>query len=84
MQILGTSVDGIDEASDRERFEAFAKKHGLRMPNGATGTTADDIRKAVDDIGYPVLIRPSYVLGGRGMEISPMKLNWTHISKRHT
>ena len=69
VQILGTSVDGIDEASDRERFEAFAKKHGLHMPNGATGTTADDIRKAVDNIGYPVLIRPSYVLGGRGMEI---------------
>jgi carbamoyl-phosphate synthase large subunit len=69
VQILGTSVDGIDEASDRERFETFAKKHGLRMPNGATGTSADDIRKAVESIGFPVLIRPSYVLGGRGMEI---------------
>ena len=69
VQILGTSVDGIDEASDRERFEAFAKKNGLRMPNGATGTTADDIRHAVEEIGFPVLIRPSYVLGGRGMEI---------------
>jgi carbamoyl-phosphate synthase large subunit len=69
VSILGTTVDGIDEASDRERFEAFAKKHGLRMPNGATGTSSDDIRKAVEEIGFPVLIRPSYVLGGRGMEI---------------
>lgn len=69
VSILGTTVDGIDEASDRERFELFAKKHGLRMPNGATGTSSDDIRKAVEHIGFPVLIRPSYVLGGRGMEI---------------
>ena len=69
VSILGTTVDGIDEASDRERFEEFAKKHGLRMPNGATGSSSDDIRKAVEQIGFPVLIRPSYVLGGRGMEI---------------
>ena len=67
--ILGTSCDAIDEASDRERFEAFAKRTGLRMPRGATGTTPDDVRRAVESIGFPVLIRPSYVLGGRGMEI---------------
>lgn len=67
--ILGTSCDAIDEASDRERFEAFAARVGLRMPRGATGTTPEDVRKAVEIIGFPVLIRPSYVLGGRGMEI---------------
>ncbi len=67
--ILGTSCDAIDEASDRERFEAFANRAGLRMPRGATGTTPDDVRRAVESIGFPVLIRPSYVLGGRGMEI---------------
>ncbi|MDP6233417.1 MAG: carbamoyl-phosphate synthase large subunit [Candidatus Poseidoniaceae archaeon] len=67
--ILGTSCDAIDEASDRERFEAFAARVGLRMPRGATGTTPEDVRKAVETIGFPVLIRPSYVLGGRGMEI---------------
>ena len=67
--ILGTSCDAIDEASDRERFEAFAARVGLRMPRGATGTTPEDVRKAVEMIGFPVLIRPSYVLGGRGMEI---------------
>ncbi len=69
LQIAGTSCDAIDEASDRERFEKFAKRSGLTMPRGATGITADDVRNAVSEIGYPVLIRPSYVLGGRGMEI---------------
>jgi carbamoyl-phosphate synthase large subunit len=69
LSIMGTSCDAVDEASDRERFEAFAKRAGLRMPNGTTGTSAEDIRNAAMDIGFPVLIRPSYVLGGRGMEI---------------
>ncbi|MCS5533527.1 MAG: carbamoyl-phosphate synthase large subunit [Candidatus Poseidoniaceae archaeon] len=69
MNIMGTSCDAIDEASDRERFEEFAKRNGIRMPRGQTGTTADDVREAVKNIGFPVLIRPSYVLGGRGMEI---------------
>ena len=69
LSIMGTSCDAVDEASDRERFEAFAKRSGLRMPNGTTGTTAEDIRDAAMNIGFPVLIRPSYVLGGRGMEI---------------
>ena len=69
LSIRGTSCDAVDEASDRERFEAFAKRVGLRMPNGTTGTSAEDVRAAAMDIGFPVLIRPSYVLGGRGMEI---------------
>ncbi len=69
LKIAGTSCDAIDEASDRERFEKFAKRSGLTMPRGATGITANDVRNAVREIGYPVLIRPSYVLGGRGMEI---------------
>ena len=69
LAIMGTSCDAVDEASDRERFEAFAKRAGLRMPNGMTGTSAEDVRNAAMAIGFPVLIRPSYVLGGRGMEI---------------
>jgi carbamoyl-phosphate synthase large subunit len=69
LSIRGTSCDAVDEASDRERFEAFAKRVGLRMPNGMTGTSAEDVRDAAMKIGFPVLIRPSYVLGGRGMEI---------------
>ena len=44
LEILGTSCDAIDEASDRERFEAFAERIGLQMPRGATGTSADDVR----------------------------------------
>lgn len=69
LAIMGTSCDAVDEASDRERFEAFAKRAGLRMPNGMTGTSTEDVRNAAMAIGFPVLIRPSYVLGGRGMEI---------------
>ncbi len=69
LSIMGTSCDAVDEASDRERFEAFAKRINLQMPRGATGTSSDDVRAAVEHIGFPVLIRPSYVLGGRGMEI---------------
>ena len=68
-EMLGTSPDAIDEASDRERFEAFGERSSIRLPNGRTGTTPEQIRKAVAQIGYPVLVRPSYVLGGRGMEI---------------
>ncbi|MDP6869475.1 MAG: carbamoyl-phosphate synthase large subunit [Candidatus Poseidoniaceae archaeon] len=69
VQILGTSCDSIDQASDRERFEEFARSINLKMPRGSTGTSSDDVRKSVEEIGFPVLIRPSYVLGGRGMEI---------------
>ena len=67
--IEGTSPESVDEASDRERFEEFALRCGLRMPDGATATCPDGVREAANEIGYPVLIRPSYVLGGRGMEI---------------
>ena len=69
LMMEGTTPDTIDEASDRERFEAFAVRNGLRMPRGSTASTPDEVRQAAHEIGYPVLIRPSYVLGGRGMEI---------------
>ena len=69
LAMQGSTPDAVDEASDRERFEAFAARVGLRMPNGATASTPEGVREAVQEIGYPVLIRPSYVLGGRGMEI---------------
>ena len=65
----GTSPESVDEASDRERFEEFSLRCGLRMPEGATATTPEGVRHAANEIGYPVLVRPSYVLGGRGMEI---------------
>ena len=69
LSLRGSSPDAVDEASDRDRFEKFAKRVGLRMPRGLTGSTPEEVRDAVTQIGYPVLIRPSYVLGGRGMEI---------------
>ena len=69
LSIEGTTPESIDEASDRERFEEFALRNGLRMPEGATATNPDGVRMAANELGYPVLIRPSYVLGGRGMEI---------------
>ena len=74
----GTSPESIDEASDRERFEEFALRCGLRMPDGATATTPEGVRQAANEIGYPVLVRPSYVLGGRGMEILATTSNWSH------
>jgi carbamoyl-phosphate synthase large subunit len=69
LMMEGTTPDAVDEASDRERFEAFAARNGLRMPRGSIASTPEGVRQATHEIGYPVLIRPSYVLGGRGMEI---------------
>lgn len=68
-EILGTKPDAVDEASDRERFEKFGESSIIRLPIGKTGKSPEEIREAVIEIGYPVLVRPSYVLGGRGMEI---------------
>ena len=67
--IEGTTPEAVDEASDRQRFEDFAERCQLNMPRGMTAIDSEGVRKAVSSIGYPVLIRPSYVLGGRGMEI---------------
>ncbi|MGF1606810.1 MAG: carbamoyl-phosphate synthase large subunit [Rhodothalassiaceae bacterium] len=67
--ILGTSVDAIDRAEDRDRFQALIHELGLRQPpNGIARSVAEAVSIA-EHIGYPVLIRPSYVLGGRAMEI---------------
>ncbi|MCW0181524.1 MAG: carbamoyl-phosphate synthase large subunit, partial [Zavarzinia sp.] len=67
--ILGTSPDAIDVAEDRERFQALLQKLGLRQPNNGIATSAEEARAVVERIGFPVVIRPSYVLGGRAMEI---------------
>ena len=69
VRILGTSPDAIDRAEDRERFATLLSKLGLRQPpNGIARSVVDAVRVA-DRLGYPVLVRPSYVLGGRAMEI---------------
>jgi carbamoyl-phosphate synthase large subunit len=67
--ILGTSVDAIDMTEDRERFQQLLKRLKLRQPENGIARSADEARAAAERIGYPVVLRPSYVLGGRAMEI---------------
>ena len=67
--ILGTSPDAIDLAEDRERFAALVNKLGLKQPENGIARNREEAIKIADTIGYPVLMRPSYVLGGRAMEI---------------
>jgi carbamoyl-phosphate synthase large subunit len=67
--ILGTSPDAIDLAEDRDRFRELLDQLKLRQPKSGIATSTEKARAIADDIGYPVVIRPSYVLGGRAMEI---------------
>ncbi len=67
--IIGTSPDAIDRAEDRERFQEMLHKLGLLQPENGTARSFEEAEKVVDRIGYPVVVRPSYVLGGRAMEI---------------
>jgi len=67
--IIGTSPDAIDRAEDRERFEAVLSALDLRRPPNGVARAAEDAVRIAETIGYPVLVRPSYVLGGRAMEI---------------
>ena len=67
--IIGTSPDAIDRAEDRERFQAMLHKLGLKQPSNRTATGIEDGLKGAREIGFPIVVRPSYVLGGRAMEI---------------
>ncbi len=67
--ILGTSVDAIDLAEDRDRFQALLRKIGLRQPDNTIAASLDAARNGAAKIGYPVMLRPSYVLGGLAMRI---------------
>jgi len=67
--ILGTSADAIDIAEDRERFQVLLQRLGLRQPENGTARSAAEAEAIAERVGYPVVIRPSYVLGGRAMEI---------------
>ncbi len=69
VRILGTSLESIDKAEDRHEFEAMLKKLDIPQPRGETALTVDEALDIAGRIGYPVLVRPSYVLGGRAMEI---------------
>ncbi|MEQ1891678.1 MAG: carbamoyl-phosphate synthase large subunit, partial [Planctomycetota bacterium] len=67
--LIGTSVESIDRAEDRERFSEFIKKLGLRQPDNGLARSPGEAFEVARRIGYPVIVRPSYVLGGRAMEI---------------
>ncbi len=78
VKILGTSPDSIDRAEDRERFAALLDKLGLKKPPAGTAFTVEEALEVAQKIGYPVLVRPSYVLGGRAMQIV-----WDEESLKH-
>jgi len=67
--VIGTSPDSIDLAEDRERFQQLVEKLGLKQPPNRTARTADEALALAREIGYPLVVRPSYVLGGRAMEV---------------
>ena len=68
--ILGTAAEDVDAAEDRERFDEILERCGIPRPKGQTVFTAEEAKKAANELGYPVLVRPSYVLGGQGMQIA--------------
>ena len=68
--ILGTSAENVDRAEDRELFDEVLENCSIPRPSGHTVFTAEEAKKAAHELGYPVLVRPSYVLGGQGMQIA--------------
>ncbi|MDR1801281.1 MAG: carbamoyl-phosphate synthase large subunit [Lachnospiraceae bacterium] len=68
--ILGTAAENIDAAEDRERFDKILEECGISRPAGHTVFTAEEAKRAAHELGFPVLVRPSYVLGGQGMQIA--------------
>ena len=81
VQILGTSSDGVDAAEDRERFDEILQKCGIPRAKGRTIFTTQEALDAAHELGYPVLVRPSYVLGGQGMEIAYNDRNITEFMR---
>ncbi len=69
VKIIGTSPEAIDTAEDREKFKSLVQKLNLKQPSNATASSLEQAIEAADKIGYPLVVRPSYVLGGRAMEI---------------
>ena len=80
-EIIGTSLKNMDRAEDRKEFYTLLKRLKLKLPEGKTVFTSDEAVKAANALGYPVLVRPSYVLGGQGMEIAYNDENITEYMK---
>ncbi|MGB0680682.1 MAG: carbamoyl-phosphate synthase large subunit, partial [Polyangiales bacterium] len=78
VKVLGTPADAIDRAEDRERFDALLQALGLRRPHGGIARGVQEARNVAASIGYPLVVRPSYVLGGRGMEVVHDEAELTH------
>ena len=70
IKILGTSAEGIDTAEDREKFDELLERFSIKRPSGASVLTVDEALEAANRLGYPVLLRPSYVIGGQNMQIT--------------
>jgi carbamoyl-phosphate synthase large subunit len=83
--IIGTTPDSIDVAEDRERFQALVKKLALKQPANATARTEDQAVRLAREVGFPLVVRPSYVLGGRAMEVvfteDDLRAYMTHAMK---
>lgn len=75
VKILGTSPESIDIAENREKFKHFLSEFNFKQPENRTATDKDAAHKAIDELGFPVIVRPSYVLGGRAMELINTQLD---------
>ena len=84
VKVIGTSPESIDRAEDRKKFADLLRKLGLRQPVNGNAVTIEDAKREAKKIGYPVLARPSYVLGGRSMEIIYDELSLENYMKRMT
>jgi len=82
VKILGTSPDSIDRAEDRKRFKELLHKLNLKQPESGTAMSCEEAIHVANQIGYPVMVRPSYVLGGRAMEIVYNEMSLTDYMKR--
>ena len=82
IQILGTSAEGIDMAEDRERFDALLEKYAISRPSGRSVMTTQEALAAANELGYPVLLRPSYVIGGQNMQITHSDADVNRFMKR--
>ena len=81
--ILGTAAEDVDAAEDRERFDEILEQCGIPRPKGQTVFTAEEAKKAANELGYPVLVRPSYVLGGQGSADRHLRRGYRRVHRHH-